>query len=51
MLPLWYDIDDAATFRILQAEIAGDPPAFATPGVAGGPAAATRAMLDRWSRA
>jgi rSAM/selenodomain-associated transferase 1 len=51
MLPLWYDIDDAATLRLLQEEIAGTPPAFAAAGVIGGRAAATRAMLAQWSEA
>ncbi|MCJ2071737.1 TIGR04282 family arsenosugar biosynthesis glycosyltransferase [Methylobacterium sp. J-030] len=51
MLPLWYDIDDAETLGLLQAEIAGTPPAFATPGIVGGPAAATRALLTQWSEA
>lgn len=51
MLPLWYDIDDAATLQLLQEEIAGRPPAFASPGIVGGPAEATRAMLAQWSRA
>ena len=45
LLPTWYDIDDADSFRLLQAELAGRPPAFAAPGLAGGPAPATRAFL------
>ncbi|MBP1179405.1 TIGR04282 family arsenosugar biosynthesis glycosyltransferase [Methylobacterium sp. PvR107] len=48
MLPVWYDIDDVEALRILQAEIAGTPPAFASPGISGGPAPATRAMLALW---
>lgn len=43
LLPMWYDIDDAATLAMLEAELAGSPPAFAT--ALGGPAAATRAFL------
>ena len=50
MLPLWYDIDDLETLRILQAEIAGIPPAFASPGISGGPATATAMMLAQWPK-
>ena len=45
-LPVWYDIDDAATFSVLKRELAGIPPAFAEPGLVGGPAAATRAFIS-----
>jgi hypothetical protein len=45
LLPVWYDIDDAETFGLLEAEIAGRPLPFAEPGLAGGPAACTRAFL------
>jgi hypothetical protein len=48
VLPPWYDIDDAATFRLLQDEIAGIPPVFAADGVVGGRANATRALLTQW---
>ena len=44
-LPAWYDIDDAATLSALRRELAGIPPAFAEPGLVGGPATATRAFL------
>lgn len=44
-LPVWYDIDDAETFAQLRDELAGRPLPFAEPGLAGGPAAATRACL------
>lgn len=44
MLPMWYDIDDAETFAILQAELAGKPLPFET-ALRGGPALATRALL------
>ncbi len=47
VLPHWYDIDDAATFRLLQDEIAGIPPAFAADGIVGGQAPATRALLTQ----
>lgn len=43
-LPMWYDIDDADTFAILEAELAGRPLPFATV-LRGGPARATRAFL------
>jgi hypothetical protein len=45
LLPVWYDIDDAETFGLLEAEIAGRPLPFAEPGLAGGPAVHTRAFL------
>ena len=48
VLAPWYDIDDAATFRLLQDEIAGLPPAFAADGLFGGQAPATRALLTQW---
>ena len=37
-VPSWYDIDDLASLRILEAELGGAPPACATPR----PSAATR---------
>ncbi len=45
LLPTWYDVDDAETFGILEAELAGTPPAFAPPGIAGAEPHHTRAML------
>jgi uncharacterized protein len=45
LLPMWYDVDDAETFAVLEAELAGRPPAFATPGLVGGAAHHTRALL------
>ncbi len=41
LLPEWYDIDDAETFRWLRDELAGRPGRF----LGGGPARATRAYL------
>lgn len=46
LLPTWYDIDDAATLALLEAELAGHALPFAQPGLAGGPARHTRAFLD-----
>lgn len=46
LLPTWYDIDDAETFELLEAEMAGLPLPFAEPGLVGGPAVHTRAFLD-----
>jgi uncharacterized protein len=46
LLPVWYDIDDTATFAFLEAELAGQPLPFA-PGLAGGAALHTRAFLAR----
>jgi uncharacterized protein len=48
-LPVWYDIDDADTFAILECELAGDPPPFAV-GLIGGPAEATRAFIEELKR-
>jgi rSAM/selenodomain-associated transferase 1 len=45
LLPMWYDIDNPATFALLQDELAGRPLAFATPELGGGPARHTRAFL------
>ena len=55
-LPVWYDIDDAATFAVLEGELAGNPPAFANAGLAGGAAQATHCFLSglglvRWAGA
>jgi rSAM/selenodomain-associated transferase 1 len=44
-VPGWYDVDDAATFRMLEAEFAGQRPAFAAPHLAGADAAATRQFM------
>jgi hypothetical protein len=45
LLPTWYDVDDAETFGVLEAELAGTPPAFAPPGIVGAEPRHTRAML------
>ena len=45
LLPTWYDVDEAETFAMLEAELAGTPPAFAAPDLIGGPARHTRALL------
>lgn len=42
-VPAWYDVDDAASFAMLEAELAGTPPSFAT--LAGAPAPATRQFV------
>ncbi|MEA2903279.1 MAG: uncharacterized protein QOI12_666 [Alphaproteobacteria bacterium] len=44
-VPQWYDIDDEYTLRLLQAEFAGEPLAFAPPGFVGADAPATRRFL------
>lgn len=46
LLPIWYDVDDAETFGVLEAELAGTPPAFAAPGILGAEPRHTRAMLS-----
>jgi len=45
LLPTWYDVDDAETLGILEAELAGMPPAFAPPGIVGAEPRHTRALL------
>jgi hypothetical protein len=45
LLPMWYDVDDAASLALLEAEIAGVPPPFAAAGVAGWIARHSRALL------
>lgn len=47
ILPVWYDIDDAASLAILQDELAGRPPSFAAPELIGAAAPATRGFLAR----
>jgi uncharacterized protein len=42
-VPGWYDVDDAASLALLQSELAGEPLAFAQPGLVGAHAPATRA--------
>lgn len=44
-LPAWYDVDDAHSFRMLEAELAGHRPEFAGPGIVGSDAPATRQFL------
>ena len=44
-VPAWYDIDDLASLRVLQAELSGTPPPCATPTTIGGDAPATRRFL------
>ena len=46
-VPLWYDVDDKATLRLLEAELAGERLAFAEAGMKGAPASATRQFLER----
>jgi hypothetical protein len=46
-VPLWYDIDDAETLRLLIDELGGKRPAFAAPGIVGADAPATRKFLQR----
>jgi glycosyltransferase A (GT-A) superfamily protein (DUF2064 family) len=46
-VPLWYDVDDRATLRLLEAELAGERPSFAHPGLRGAPAPATRRFIEQ----
>ena len=41
----WYDVDDEPTLRLLEAELEGTPPPFATEGLIGAAAPSTRAFL------
>lgn len=50
-VPGWYDVDDAASLALLEAELAGKPPAFAQAGLAGAAAPATRAYFSARSGA
>lgn len=44
-VPAWYDVDDAASFQMLEAELAGRRPAFAAENMRGSEAHATRQFL------
>ena len=44
-VPGWYDIDDAESLSLLQAELAGEPLPFTQAGLSGAPAPATRSYL------
>ena len=46
-VPAWYDVDDARSFQMLEAELAGHRPAFADAKVTGGEAPATRHFMRR----
>jgi glycosyltransferase A (GT-A) superfamily protein (DUF2064 family) len=46
-LPLWYDVDDQATLRLLEAELAGERPSFAEATLEAAPASATRRFLEQ----
>jgi uncharacterized protein len=46
-VPLWYDVDDRATLRLLEAELAGQRPSFAAADMMGAPAQATRRFLEQ----
>jgi len=46
VLDHWYDIDDAASYAMLEAELDGTPPPFAAPGLALQDAPRTRAFIE-----
>lgn len=46
-VPAWYDVDDAPSFQMLEAELAGDRPAFADADTVGAEALATRQFMRR----
>ncbi|MDR3494529.1 MAG: TIGR04282 family arsenosugar biosynthesis glycosyltransferase [Ancalomicrobiaceae bacterium] len=45
-LPMWYDVDDAASLDILRADLAGHHLFFAPDGIGRNPAPATRAFVE-----
>ena len=49
-VPAWYDVDDLASLRVLQAELDGAPPPCATAETIGGDAPATRRFLAALAR-
>ena len=49
-VPAWYDVDDLASLRVLEAELDGSPPPCATPETIGGDAPATRRFLAALAR-
>ncbi len=50
-LPIWYDVDDEATLRLLEAELRGESLPFAENGLTGALAPATRDFLRQRSAA
>ncbi len=47
VLDMWYDVDDAPSYAMLEAELDGKPPAFARPGTPAPDPAATRRFVER----
>ena len=45
LLPMWYDVDDAASLAVLEGELAGQRPDFTAAGLTGAAARHTRALL------
>ena len=45
-VPGWYDVDDAASLRLLEAELYGERPAFAAANMTGADAPATRRFIN-----
>ncbi|MEZ5788888.1 MAG: TIGR04282 family arsenosugar biosynthesis glycosyltransferase [Xanthobacteraceae bacterium] len=46
-VPAWYDVDDASSFQMLEAELAGQHPAFAEADIVGAEASATRQFMHQ----
>lgn len=46
-VPGWYDVDDAASFAMLEAEFRGSPPSFAVAELVGALAPATRRFVEQ----
>jgi len=44
-VPGWYDVDDAASFRMLEDELSGQRPGFTAPHLNGADAPATRQFI------
>jgi uncharacterized protein len=49
-VPGWYDVDDAASFRMLEEEFTGTRPSFAPPHLCGAEAPATRTFVSQRDR-
>ncbi len=49
-LPAWYDVDDLASLRMLETELAGSPPPCASAATIGADAPATRRLLAALAR-
>jgi hypothetical protein len=49
-VPAWYDVDDAASYTMLEAELGGAAPSFASPGLIGADAPASAKFVQERAR-